>query len=230
MSNEKPSLGFIGLGLMGSPIALKLREAGYPLAVWGRTVAKLEAALAAGAEALDSPRAVAAASDIVFLCVTDTAAVEAVVFGDDGVAAGAAAGKVLVDHSSIRPDASRALAARLLDETGMAWIDAPVSGGAAGVEAGTLVVMAGGTPEAFARVEPVMTSYAGRATLMGPSGAGQTTKLINQALVGVGFAVIAEIAALARDAGMDAAQIPLGTRDSLTGKGTRCRSRARRRL
>ena len=209
MSDAKPRLGFIGLGLMGTPIALKLREAGYPLAVWGRTPAKLEPLLAAGADEAASPRALAAESDVVFLCVTDTAAVESVVFGEGGVAAGGGGGKILIDHSSIRPDATREMAARLAADSGMAWLDAPVSGGKAGVEAKTLVVMAGGDAEVFARAEPVIMSYAGRATLMGPAGAGQTTKLINQALCGVGFAVIAEIAALARDAGIDATQIAL---------------------
>ena len=144
------AVGFIGLGLMGTPMAAKVAEAGHSLTVWGRTASKLQPVLAMGAEAADSPRALAETSDVVLLCVTDTDAVEAVVFGDDGVAAGGVAGKVLIDHSSIQPDASRRFAARLRDACGMDWLDAPVSGGPAGVERGTLVVMAGGE-EALSR-------------------------------------------------------------------------------
>ena len=208
MVKNKPKLGFIGLGLMGTPIALKLLEQGYPLTVWGRTPGKLEAALAAGAVRADSAAAVAAASEIVFLCVTDTAAVETVVFGENGIAAGTDAGKILVDHSSIRPADSRRMAARLLAEHGMHWLDAPVSGGAAGVANKTLVVMAGGDSAVFKQVEPVVLDYAGKFTLLGPSGTGQSTKLINQALVGASFAVLAEVTQLALKASIDASQIP----------------------
>jgi len=206
---DKPRLGFIGLGLMGTPIALKLIEAGYPMTVYGRTQARLASALEMGAARADTPAGVAETAEIVFTCVTDTEAVEDVVFGPHGVArAEDAAGKVLIDHSSIRPAASRAMAARLEAEAGMGWIDAPVSGGAPGVAAKTLAVMCGGKPEVYAKVEPVIMSYAGRSTLMGPPGAGQTTKLINQALCGVGFALIAEVTALAERAGIDAGRIP----------------------
>ncbi|MCG8354659.1 MAG: NAD(P)-dependent oxidoreductase [Kiloniellales bacterium] len=208
MSDPKPTLGFIGLGLMGTPMAVKLREAGYPLVVWGRTPAKLAPALALGAREAASPRAVAAESEAILLCVTDTQAVETLVFGEDGIAAGGSAGKLLIDHSSIRPDATRSMAERLASACGMDWIDAPVSGGPVGVESKTLVVMAGGEAAPFSRAEAILAAYAGRVTRMGPVGAGQTTKLINQALCGVGFAVMAEIAALARDAGIDAEQIP----------------------
>ena len=203
-----PSLGFIGLGLMGTPIACKLRETGYPLSVWGRRPESLKPLVDLGATALPSAEAVASASDIVFLCVTDTDAVESVVFGEAGVAAGGAAGKILVDHSSIKPDATREFAGRLHAACGMAWLDAPVSGGIPGVENKTLVVMAGGVTESFDRAHPVVMSYAGQFTLMGPSGAGQATKLINQALAGVNFALMAEVTRLALDAGIDAARVP----------------------
>ena len=153
-------VGFIGLGLMGTPMAVKVAEAGHSLTVWGRT--QTSAVLAMGAEVADSPCALAETSDVVLLCVTDTNAVEAVVFGDDGVAAGGVAGKVLIDHSSIQPDASRRFAARLRDACGMDWLDAPVSGGPAGVERGTLVVMAGGEEAPFAKVKEVVASYAAR--------------------------------------------------------------------
>jgi 3-hydroxyisobutyrate dehydrogenase len=128
---------------MGSPIAMKLIGAG-PVCVWGRNPEKLGPALAAGARRAASPRELAAQPDVVILCVTDTAAVEAVVFGDDGIYSGGRRGAILIDHSSIRPDATREMAKRLEAVAGIAWIDAPVSGGAPGVANKTLVVMCGG--------------------------------------------------------------------------------------
>jgi 3-hydroxyisobutyrate dehydrogenase len=204
----RPTLGFIGTGLMGGPIAQALLEAGYPLQVWNRSENKTAALVGAGAKAAASPAELTSASEIVFTCVTDAPAVEAVVFGEDGIAKAAHAGQVLVDHSSIRPAASREMAALLRRETGMGWIDAPVSGGAPGVRARTLVVMAGGAADDFARVEPVIRSYAGRVTLMGSEGAGQTTKLVNQALCGIGFVAVAEACRLAQNAGVEAGRIP----------------------
>ncbi len=208
MSDEKPSLGYIGLGLMGAPMALRLASAGFPLSVWGRSPVKLEAAKAAGAKAVETAAHVAREADIVFTCLSDTEAVEAVVFGENGLAAGAAPGKLLVDMSSIRPEAARDMAARLRDETGMGWIDAPVSGGVVGSETGKLTIMAGGAEADFARAEPIVAHLAQRFTLMGPNGAGQATKLINQVFVGCSLAVLSEAAALAMRAGIDAARIP----------------------
>ena len=201
-------IGFIGLGLMGTPIALKMLDAGYPVTVWGRSEEKLQPALEKGAVAAASARAVAEASDVVFLCVTDTNAVEAVVFGADGIAQGGGAGKVLVDHSSIKPEATRSFATRLCEQCDMSWIDAPVSGGPAGVERGTRVVMAGGDEGSHAKVCDIVFSYAARFTLMGPTGAGQATKLVNQTLVAVHVAIVAEATQLALDAGIDTALIP----------------------
>ena len=208
MSDEKPSLGYIGLGLMGAPMALRLASAGFPLSVWGRSPVKLEAAKAAGAKAVETAAHVAREADIVFTCLSDTEAVEAVVFGENGLAAVAAPGKLLVDMSSIRPEAARDMAARLRDETGMGWIDAPVSGGVVGSETGKLTIMAGGAEADFARAEPIVAHLAQRFTLMGPNGAGQATKLINQVFVGCSLAVLSEAAALAMRAGIDAARIP----------------------
>jgi 3-hydroxyisobutyrate dehydrogenase len=207
VSTDRPTVGFIGLGLMGSPIAMKLIEAGT-VSVWGRNPDKLAPAVAAGARATASPRELAAVSDIVVLCVTDTAAVDAVVFGADGIASGARSGTVLIDHSSIKPDATREMAAKLEARAGMAWLDAPVSGGAPGVANKTLVVMCGGRQETFERAQPVMMTYAGRCTLMGGTGAGQTTKLFNQALCAIAFVAVAEITAFAQRAGVDATLIP----------------------
>jgi 3-hydroxyisobutyrate dehydrogenase len=212
MTRSTFSVGFIGLGHMGMPIALRLLEAGRPLTVWGRTPSRLEPALAKGAKLTRSAAELAAASDVVLLCVTDSAAVEAVVFGEAGIAAGARANAVLVDHSTIHPGATRSMAARLLMETGVHWVDAPVSGGPPAVARGTLAVMAGGSEEAFMRVSPLIAQYAGRVTHMGAIGAGQTTKLVNQALVGAGFMLLAEALNFARRAGIDVEKVPAAIR------------------
>ena len=208
MTDAQPKLGYIGIGLMGTPMARRLIEAGYEVTVWGRTPAKLEPVLKLGAHRANDAAGLARAADIVFTCLSDTEAVEAVVFGKAGIGEGAGAGKVLVDMSSIRPEAARAMAARLKEQTGMGWIDAPVSGGVAGSESGNLTVMAGGSQEDFDRVAPVVAHLAKRFTLMGPNGAGQSTKLINQVLVGCTVAVLAEAASLAVRAGIDAGRIP----------------------
>lgn len=208
MADKTTRLGFIGTGLMGAPMARRLLDAGYPLSVWNRTAAKAAPLVEAGAQAGDDPGAVAAASDIVFACLTDTAAMEEAVFGPRGIAAGARRGSVLVDFSSISPDATRDMAERLEREAGMTWLDAPVSGGVPGAEAGTLAVMAGGDEAAFARVEPIVREMAAKFTLMGPSGAGQTTKLCNQVIVGCTMAVLAEATRLATNAGVDATRLP----------------------
>jgi 3-hydroxyisobutyrate dehydrogenase len=208
MTDRQAKLGYIGIGLMGAPMARRLAEAGYEVAIWGRTPAKLEPVIRCGADLAETAADVARASDIVFTCLSDTEAVEAVVFGESGIAAAAGPGKILVDMSSIRPDAAREMARRLRETTGMAWLDAPVSGGVAGSENGTLTVMAGGAAEDFETVRPVVAHLAQRFTLMGPNGAGQATKLINQVLVGCVVAVLAEAASLALRAGIDAARIP----------------------
>ena len=202
-----PHLGFIGMGLMGAPMTLRLLRAGYKVAVWNRSPGKLAPVVAAGAVAVDSPAAVARAAGVVFLCVTDTEAAEAVVFGPQGVAEEAAPGTVLVDFSSIRPDATRAMAARLAAATGMAWIDAPVSGGVAGAEDGSLAIMAGGDAAAIESVRFVVGHLCARFTHMGPSGAGQSAKMINQVIVGSTLAVLAEAVNLAQRAGIDAGRL-----------------------
>ena len=208
MSGTGQPLAFIGLGLMGLPMAQRLLAAGHALRVWNRTAAKCAPAVAAGATLAPSAAAAAQGAAVVFMCLTDTRAVEAAVFGPQGIAEGLAPGAVLVDFSSMSPDATRDFAARLQAERGADWLDAPVSGGVAGAEAGTLAVMAGGEPAAFARAEPYIRALAQRVTLMGPSGAGQTTKLCNQVVVGSLMCVLAEATRLARAAGIDAARLP----------------------
>lgn len=205
---DTPTLGYIGTGLMGAPMAARLIDAGNTVTVWNRTAAKAQPLVERGATLGENPADVAAKSDIVFMCLTDTAAVREAVFGKDGVAQGARKGACLVDFSSIQPEATREMAARLKDQTGMDWIDAPVSGGVPGAEAGTLAIMAGGSEDSFARVKSIVLQMASRFTLMGPIGAGQTTKLCNQVIVGCTMAVLAEATRLATNAGVDAGRLP----------------------
>jgi 3-hydroxyisobutyrate dehydrogenase len=201
-------LGYLGLGMMGFPMARRLVNAGHDLVVWNRSSTKAAALIEAGAKAAEHPRDVAAAATILFLCLTDAAAVEQVVFGRDGLAGVAGHGKLVVDFSSIHPDAARSIAARLKAANGMAWIDAPVSGGTKGAEEGTLAVMAGGDAADIERIRPYVLAMARRLTHMGPTGAGQTTKLCNQVIVGCAMAVLAEAARLAVNAGIDANKLP----------------------
>ncbi len=200
----KPVLAYIGLGLMGLPMTRRLLAAGYAVHVWNRSPGKLAPAVDAGAIPTASPRAAAAAADIVLMCLFDAGAVESVVFGPDGIAGAGGAGKVLVDHASIRPDKTREFAARLRAMNGMDWIDAPVSGGVKGATEGSLAIMCGGDATAFERARPVMASYAANVNLMGPSGSGQVTKLCNQVICGTTMVVIAEAVRLAQNAGVDA--------------------------
>jgi 3-hydroxyisobutyrate dehydrogenase len=201
-------LGYLGLGMMGFPMSRRLIKAGHDVTVWNRSAAKAVALVEAGAKAAACPRDVASAAGIVFMCLTDAAAVEAVVFGRDGVAETPGAGKLVVDFSSIHPDAARAIAARLKAANGMGWIDAPVSGGTMGAEEGTLAVMAGGDAADIERMRPYVLSMARRLTAMGPTGAGQTAKLCNQVIVGCAMAVLAEATRLAVNAGIDAGRLP----------------------
>ncbi len=209
MTEARPPLGFIGLGLMGLPMARRLVAAGFLVTVWNRSESKLADIVQAGALRASSPRAVAEASDVVFTCVTDTEAIDAVVFGEAGIREAAAVDKILVDFSSMQPDKAVAFAERLRTESGMGWVDAPVSGGVPGATDGTLAIMAGGTQADIDRVAPIVSHLAGRFTRMGEVGAGQTTKLINQMIVGCGFAVMAEACQLAEDAGIDPARLPV---------------------
>ncbi|MGE5156965.1 MAG: NAD(P)-dependent oxidoreductase [Gemmatimonas sp.] len=201
-------LGYLGLGLMGTPMARRLLAAGYEVAVWNRSPAKAAPLVEAGAKPARHPHDLAATAGIIFICVTDAAAVEELVFGANGLAEAAGRGKLVVDFSSIHPDATRAIAARLRQANGMGWIDAPVSGGSKGAEEGTLAVMAGGEAADIARVRPYVLAMARRFTHMGPTGAGQTTKLCNQVIVGGAMAVLAEATRLAANAGIDAERLP----------------------
>jgi len=207
---EKKSVGFIGIGLMGEAMVLRLLDKGWAVTAWNLTPDRYAKIAPAGARIAASPAAVAAASDIVLMCVLDKVAVENCCFGagGQGLAAVPGAGKLLIDHSTIDPAIARALAARLEQASGMGWIDAPVSGGPGAARDGSMTVMAGGAAEDIARIRPLMADMAGNFTHLGALGAGQTAKLINQAIVGTGYVLMAEALALAEAAGLDAAKLP----------------------
>ena len=207
MSIALPSLGFAGIGLMGLPMCRRLLAAGYPLTVWNRSPDKCAPLVALGARQVSSPAELCAEADIVMLCLADTAVVREVVVGDDGIAAGGAAGQLLVDFSSLEPGATRQMAAQLNQACAMHWLDAPVSGGTPGAEAGSLAIMVGGDAADLARVRPVLEVLGQRVTHMGAVGAGQVTKACNQMIVACNALVIAEVVALAEQSGVDASLI-----------------------
>jgi 3-hydroxyisobutyrate dehydrogenase len=203
-------LGFVGIGLMGEAMVLRLLERGWPVTAWNLTADRYARIAPAGAQIAASPAAVAEASDIVLICVLDAAAVENCCFGVDGkgLATVPGEGKLVVDHSTINPDAARDIAARLRRHNAMRWIDAPVSGGPRGARDGTMTVMAGGDVADIAVIRPLMQDMAGHFTHVGALGAGQTAKILNQAIVGTGYVLMAEALALAEAAGLDAARLP----------------------
>jgi 3-hydroxyisobutyrate dehydrogenase len=204
----RPTLGFIGLGLMGTAMSLRLLEKGWAVNVWNLEPERVAAVVAAGAVAKPSPADVTRDSDIVLMCVLHGEAVAQCVFGEHGVAEAATADKILVDHSTIDPAKCRALAQRLRTQTGMAFVDAPVSGGPIAARQGTLTVMAGGDAKAIAAVKAVMSDLAANFTHIGPSGAGQAAKVINQAIVGTTYVLMAEALMLAEASDIDAAKLP----------------------
>ncbi|HRF50512.1 MAG TPA: NAD(P)-dependent oxidoreductase [Anaerolineales bacterium] len=196
------TLGFIGLGIMGQGMARNLLKHGYAVTVWNRTPARAESVLAEGATWAESPAAVAAASDIVFTCVSDTPDVEAVILGEAGVIHGAHSGALVVDMSTISPAATRAIAARLA-EKGVAMLDAPVSGGSEGAARGTLSIMVGGPAEQLERARPYFEAMGKTITHVGGTGDGQMVKLVNQILVVGNALAMSEALEFARAGGLD---------------------------
>ncbi len=206
MSNQKYTLGFIGIGLMGQPMTLRLLNAGFKVHVWNRSLEKLLTVVAAGATAQASIANLVQASDVILLCLSDTNAVEEVVH--EQIAPHAASNKLVIDLSSIHPDNTRQLAA-LLATHGMGWVDAPVSGGVAGAQQGTLAIMAGGSNEHIKIAKTVLAPLYQQLTHVGAVGCGQVTKICNQMIVSCNVLVIAEMIALAQQAGVNAEQIPV---------------------
>nr|WP_313403780.1 NAD(P)-dependent oxidoreductase [Pseudomonas sp.] len=207
MTAALPALAFAGIGLMGLPMTRRLLAAGYPLTLWNRTPDKCAPLLELGAHRVANPAELCRDASVVMLCLANTEVVREVVFGPGGIVEGARPGQLLVDFSSLEPAATREMAAELEARTGMRWVDAPVSGGTPGAEAGTLAIMAGGREEDVERVRPVLAHLGQRLTRMGEVGAGQVTKVCNQMIVACNALVIAEVVALAERAGVDASLI-----------------------
>jgi 2-hydroxy-3-oxopropionate reductase len=195
-------IGFIGLGLMGTPIVLNLLKAGFTVAVWNRTAPKLAPALEAGAVPSESVAALARQSDVVMMMVTDAAASEAVICGADGVLDHAEPGTILIDMGSIAPEMSRALAERAAAR-GVAMLDAPVTGNPNVARSAKLGIMVGGDAAVLDRVRPVLEALSAVIVHAGPSGAGSTLKLVNNLILGVAIEAVAEALVLARKAGID---------------------------
>ncbi|WP_071872128.1 NAD(P)-dependent oxidoreductase [Atopomonas hussainii] len=200
-------VGFAGIGLMGLPMCQRLLAAGVPLTVYNRTASKCAPLLAQGAQQAENLAALAANSDVLMLCLADTAAVQDLLFSPHGLAQHLRAGQLLVDFSSLEPAATREMAARLLAERGVHWVDAPVSGGVQGAADGSLAIMAGGRAQDIDAIRPLLAHLGQRVTRMGEVGAGQVTKVCNQMLVACNALVIAEVVALAERSGVAAAQL-----------------------
>jgi 2-hydroxy-3-oxopropionate reductase len=198
-------LGFIGLGIMGAPMALHLINAGHRVHVHTRSAVRPEVA-AGAASVCASPREVAERADVVFLMLPDTPDVAQVLFGERGVAEGMSAGKVVVDMSSISPIETKGFAERI-EALGCAYLDAPVSGGEVGAKAASLTIMVGGTAEGFARVQPLFALMGKNITHVGGHGAGQVTKVANQMIVALTIAAVGEALTFARKAGADPAKV-----------------------
>ena len=198
-------LGFIGLGIMGAPMAGHLRAAGHDLFVNTRSQVP-QALRDAGAVACASPKEVAQRADVIFTMVPDTPDVEKVLFADSGVAAGLSKGKTVVDMSSISPIETKAFAKRI-NELGCDYLDAPVSGGEVGAKAASLTIMVGGPQAAFDRVLPLLQLMGKNITLVGGNGDGQTTKVANQIIVALNIAAVGEALVFASKAGADPAKV-----------------------
>lgn len=199
-------IGFIGLGIMGRPMARHLVDAGYEVTVWNRTQSKASELVEAGARLGSSPRDVAARSDLIITIVADTPDVRQVILGPDGVLEGAPRGSVVVDMSTISPVATREIA-QALSARGVEMLDAPVSGGQKGAIEATLSIMVGGTSEVFERVLPVLQKMGRNIVHVGGHGAGQVTKACNQLVLSLTLLGVAEALTMARKAGVDPAKV-----------------------
>ena len=197
----KPSVGLIGLGLMGRPIAANLLKKGFSLTVWNRTPSRGQELASQGAKVAATPQQAAAASDVLMMIVSDPPAVEQVLWGKDGVFGALRRGSALVDSSTVSPELARRSAAAC-SERGIEYLDAPVTGGTWGAEKGELVMMVGGAAETLKRVEPVFEAIAKRWFHLGPAGAGQTVKLAMNLLLALEVEAFAEALALTQAGGV----------------------------
>ena len=213
-----PNVGFIGLGVMGRPMALNLIKGGYRLRVYGRRKEAMAPLVEAGAVSCGSPEEAARECDVIFTMVTTTRDVQEVVLGERGVIAGARPGAIVIDMGTISPTATRAIAARLA-EAGIEALDAPVSGGGIGAISGTLSIMVGGKPEIFERVRPLFACMGKNIVHVGPNGAGQVAKACNQVVMLATLQGLAEAFTFARKTGLDSQRVY----ESLSGGAAQCR-------
>jgi len=202
----QPMVGFIGLGVMGRPMALNLIKGGYPLLVYGRRKEAMAPLVEAGAVACGSVKEVARGCDVTFTMVTATEDVLEVVLGERGIIAGARPGSILINMGTISPAATRLIAERLA-EAGIDCLDAPVSGGEIGAIGGTLSIMVGGKPEIFNRVKPLLSCFGKNIVHIGPSGAGQVAKACNQIVLLITLQGLAEAFTFGRKSGLDPGKI-----------------------
>ncbi|MEQ9558198.1 MAG: NAD(P)-dependent oxidoreductase [Rhodospirillales bacterium] len=201
------TIGFIGLGLMGKPMARNLMQAGAKLVITNRSQGVIEELAREGMTPAATPHAAAEASDVVICMLSDTPALEKVLMGEDGVFnAGSLQGKLILDMGTSKLLVTRMLAAKA-QELGAEYLDAPVSGGTLGAEAGNLTIMAGGTDDAFARTLPILEVLGAKITHVGPTGAGQVAKAANQVIVGLNIGAVAEALSLAQAAGVDPGKV-----------------------
>lgn len=199
-------VGFIGLGIMGAPMAANLLNAGFEVTVWNRSPSRTKPLIDAGAKGVESPAAVAAVSEVTLSCVTNSADVEEVALGPAGVIHGATPGSVYIDCSTIAPETARKVAEQL-GRKQIDMLDAPVSGGDVGAKAGTLAIMVGGPVEVFERCRPIFEAMGKTIVHVGPSGAGQVVKLCNQVAGGLNLLAVAEAINLARRSDVDPAKM-----------------------
>ena len=209
------NIGFIGLGIMGKPMAKNLLKAGKSLVVYDIVPAAVEELVSEGAQKGTSPKDVVERSDMVITMLPNSPHVKEAVCGEKGILEGAKKGQIIVDMSSIAPLVSRELGA-LLAEKGAEMLDAPVSGGQEKAEKGTLAIMVGGSEASYEKVKDIL-AFMGKSTLVGDLGAGQTTKLVNQSIVAVNIAAVAEGMAFAKKAGVDPEKVFNAIRGGLAG-------------
>lgn len=197
----KPTVGMIGLGLMGKPMAKNLLKAGYTVYVWNRTAAKAQDLVSAGAKLAANPRELAECVDVLITIVSDPPALEEVLWGKDGAFPALKRGTLYVESSTISPDLARRIAAEC-SKSGVEFLDAPVTGGTWGAEKGELLYMVGGDANAFERAKPVLEAMGTKFFLLGPNGAGQTIKLAMNSILALQVDALAEALALVRGAGI----------------------------
>ena len=214
---DKPTIGYIGLGLMGKPMALNILKSGYPVVVHNRSKEAVQDLVEQGANAANSPKEVAEQSDVIFTNLPDSPDVEMVALGENGIIEGASAGNIFVDNSTIKPASARLIAEKL-GEKDIFCLDAPVSGGDIGAINGTLTIMVGGPEEAFQRVLPIFKVIGKSITHIGEAGTGQITKCANQIMVAAQMVAMGELLILAKKAGAD----PQKVAEAIKGGAAQC--------